>query len=207
MQPYVRTDDLARPLRPCPTIEVGADPRSANQICRELHPPRRLPVRRTTLSASERGQRIASITLASRATPLPLGPIAIMCPTAKPLLIPGSRSRGCSTLVARSRSKAGAHPVVPVEEDLIKFAALGVGTDVWCDLTGHRVDSADLHWPTLPLPKTSSVRFTRRARIRAPRRSRLRMSSRAILPLSLICSGSGCSGCALAMPWWGRCPL
>jgi hypothetical protein len=77
----------------------------------------RLPRRPTRVrddpSCQRRGQRIESITLASRATPLPLAPFAIMCPTTMSLLIPGSPSRDCRTLVARSRSKAGAHPLLP----------------------------------------------------------------------------------------------
>jgi hypothetical protein len=42
---------------------------------------------------------------------------------------------------------------------------------------------------------------------RPPRRSRLRTLKRAILSGSAICVGNWHSGWALAMPWWGRCPL
>jgi putative transposase len=40
-----------------------------------------------------------------------------------------------------------------------------------------------------------------------PSRSRLRMLRWAILPGSVIGVGSGCSGRAFVMPWWGRWPL
>jgi UDP-N-acetylmuramoylalanine-D-glutamate ligase len=40
-----------------------------------------------------------------------------------------------------------------------------------------------------------------------PRRSRLRMSRCVIWPGSVSGVGSGWSGRALAMPWWGRCSL
>jgi putative ATP-dependent endonuclease of OLD family len=60
-------------------------------------------------------------------------------------------------------------------------------------------------------PAENSIRAGQAARSYSlripPRRWRLRMSRRAICSGSLIGRGSGWSGRALAIPWWGRCPL
>ena len=113
MRSYVRTGDWRAPYVRALLIAVGADPRSRRRSGSTYIRHDDVPVCCTTLSASERVSAYESITFASRATPLPLAPLAIMCPTTMSLLIPGSLSRGCRTLVARSRSKAGAHPLLP----------------------------------------------------------------------------------------------